>query len=213
LELQKTDLQETIILLEQLQADDGWVKAATEGVVLQIAESKVAANAPLITIGSASGEKQLTFPLAKEQLAYCKKGTELKAELVIDAEQTALDILVEQIFYDAATQGYLCIATTDAALNMMQLQPVTAQLRANSKEHQTIVPISAIVESKNGNASFYVLREKQTIIGTQYYAVLQSAYILEQSESFVALSALVMEPVISAWSKPLANNAVVRLTS
>lgn len=212
LELQKADLQETIILLEQLQTDDGWVKAATEGVVLHIAESKVAVNAPLITIGAASGEKQLTFPLTKEQLAYCNAGTRLKADVVIDTEQTTLDILVEQVFYDAATQGYLCISTTNAALNMMEWQPVTAHLRADSKKHQTIVPISAIVESENGNASFYVLREKQTIMGTQYYTVLQSAYILEQNESFVALSTPVTESVISAWSKPLVNNTVVRIT-
>lgn len=213
LELQKADLQETIALLEQLQSDDGWVKTATEGVVLYIAESKAAANTPLISIGAASGEKQLTFPLTKEQLAYCETGTKLKADVVIGAEKTSLDILVGQILYDAATQGYLCIATTDTSLNMMEGQPVTAQLRADSKQHQTIVPVSAIVESENGNASFYVLREKRTIMGTQYYVVLQSACILEQNESFVALSAPVTEPVISAWSKPLANNTVVRITS
>ena len=211
LELQRTDLQETIALLEQLQLDEGWVKASADGVVLYTAESKAAANAPLVTIGTASGEKQLTFSLTKEQLTYCEAGTKLKAQVVIGSEKTTLDVFVGQIYYDAAAQGYRCIATTEAALNMMEGQPVTAQFTAVSDQYKTVIPNSAIVESQNGNASFYVLREKRTTLGTQYYAVLQSAYILEQNETFTALSSPVTEPVISFRSKPLTDNAIVRV--
>ena len=213
LELRKAELQETIAFLEQLQLDEGWVKASTDGVVLYAADYSAAANVPLITIGSDSGEKQLAFSLTEEQLAYCKIGTKIKAEVVIAAEKTTLDIHINQVFYDASAQSYRCFATTNDALDMMEGQPVTAHLRATSKEYETVIPVSAIVESENGNASFYVLREKRTVMGTQYYAVLQSAYILEQNDSFAALSAPVTEPVISYWTKPLSNNAGVCVLS
>lgn len=211
LELQRANLQETIVLLEQLHLDEGWVRASEAGVVLYTAESRVAANTPLITIGAASGEKQLSFPLTNEQLAYCKAGSKLQVEVVIGAEKTTLDSFVEQICYDAVGQCYRCIATTNAAVNMIDGQPVIARFRAVSNQYETVIPTSAIVESQNGNASFYVLREKQTTLGTQYYVVLLSAYILEQNETFTALSALVPEPVISFWSEPLTDKAIVRI--
>ena len=213
LELQMAQLQETIELLEQLRSDEGWVKASAEGLVLYIGASKAAANEPLAVIAPVDGVKQLVFPLTKEQLAYCPTGTRLKAEVVIGEEKTTLDIYAERSYYDAARQGYCCVVTTDAAINMMEGESVTAWLSAVSGLYETVIPTAAIVECQNGNASFYVLRQQKTALGTQYYTMLMSACVLEQNEIFTALSAPITEQVISAWSEPLTNNVAVRVIS
>ena len=95
---------------------------------------------------------------------------------------------------------------------MLDGQSVTATLRAESEPYDNVIPTSAIVSNNNGNVTFFVLDEKQTVLGTEQVAYLYSGFAIEQSEMYTALSLPVVYPVITSWSKPLSSGAVVRVT-
>ena len=197
LELQLTELQKTIGFVENLIAADGWIMADADGIVLKLQSARqAAAGMPLVTIGPDSGEKTIQFLLTEEQTAYCEPGTKLEVKLLCGGKSTAIQLAVDRILYSAERKGFLCTVSTDMAVDMMEGQETFAVLAAESKFYHYVIPAEAIVANNNGNASFYVLRQRETIMGTEYYAVLRTGYVLEQNDRNVALSGAVMEPVI-----------------
>ena len=197
LELQLTELQKTIGFVENLIAADGWIMADADGIVLKLQSARqAAAGMPLVTIGPDSGEKTIQFLLTEEQTAYCEPGTKLEVKLLCGGKSTAIQLAVDRILYSAERKGFLCTVSTDMAVDMMEGQETFAVLAAESKFYHYVIPAEAIVANNNGNASFYVLRQRETIMGTEYYAVLRTGYVLEQNDRYVALSGAVMEPVI-----------------
>ena len=197
LELQLTELQKTIGFVENLIAADGWIMADADGIVLKLQSARqAAAGMPLVTIGPDSGEKTIQFLLTEEQTAYCEPGTKLEVKLLCGGKSTAMQLAVDRILYSAERKGFLCTVSTDMAVDMMEGQETSAILAAESKFYHYVIPIEAVAANNNGNASFYVLRQRETIMGTEYYAVLRTGYVLEQNDRYVALSGAVMEPVI-----------------
>ena len=211
LELQLTELQKTIGFVENLIAADGWIMADADGIVLKLQSARqAAAGMPLVTIGPDSGEKTIQFLLTEEQTAYCEPGTKLEVKLLCGGKSTAIQLAVDRILYSAERKGFLCTVSTDMAVDMMEGQETFAVLAAESKFYHYVIPAEAIVANNNGNASFYVLRQRETIMGTEFYAVLRTGYILEQNESYAALNGAVMEPVIAFSDAALADGQTVR---
>ena len=210
LELQLTELQKTIGFVENLIAADGWIMADADGIVLKLQSARqAAAGMPLVTIGPDSGEKTIQFLLTEEQTAYCEPGTKLEVKLLCGGKSTAIQLAVDRILYSAERKGFLCTVSTDMAVDMMEGQETFAVLAAESKFYHYVIPAEAIVANNNGNASFYVLRQRETIMGTEFYAVLRTGYILEQNESYAALNGAVMEPVIAFSDAALADGQPV----
>lgn len=210
LELQLTELQKTIGFVENLIAADGWIMADADGIVLKLQSARqAAAGMPLVTIGPDSGEKTIQFLLTEEQTAYCEPGTKLEVKLLCGGKSTAIQLAVDRILYSAERKGFLCTVSTDMAVDMMEGQETFAVLAAESKFYHYVIPAEAIVANNNGNASFYVLRQRETIMGTEFYAVLRTGYILEQNESYAALNGAVMEPVIAFSDAALADGQTV----
>ena len=197
LELQLTELQEAIGFVESLIEADGWVTADTDGIVLHLhSAQQAAAGVPLVTVGPDSGKKTIQFLLTQEQTGYCESGTELDVTLLCNGKSAEVQLAVDRMIYSAERKGFLCTVSTDMAVDMMEGQETSAVLAAESIFYHYVIPTEAIISNNNGNASFYVLRQRETIMGTEYYAVLRTGYILEQNESYTALNASVMEPVI-----------------
>ena len=120
----------------------------------------------------------------------------MEVKLLCGGKSTAIQLAVDRILYSAERKGFLCTVSTDMAVDMMEGQETFAVLAAESKFYHYVIPAEAIVANNNGNASFYVLRQRETIMGTEFYAVLRTGYVLEQNDRYVALSGAVMEPVI-----------------
>jgi len=214
LELQLIQLQETILFIENLMEADGWIIADTDGIVLRLQQSQqAAAQVPLITVGPDNGQKTLEFLLSEVQAAYCKPDTELEVTLICDGKSVVVNVAADRVIYSAEKNGYLCMATTDLAVDMMDGQKLAATLAAESVFYYYVLPIEAVVANNNSNASFYVLRERETIMGTEYYTVMRTGYIREQNESYVALASAVMEPVVISTSDTIYDGCIVSMIS
>jgi len=206
-------LLSTILEIEALIENQGWVFARADGVVLSASRAKqIPTGTPAMTLGPAAGRKQIVFPVTQLQKQYCLPGTMLNAALTLDTGSATESISVGWTFYSAAQQQEQCVTATFLPLNMLDGQSVTATLRAESELYDNVIPTSAIVSNNNGNVTFFVLDEKQTVLGTEQVAYLYSGFAIEQSEMYTALSLPVVYPVITSWSKPLSSGAVVRVT-
>lgn len=205
-------LQKVKTKLAGLIENDGWICAEKNGLILEcITSDRPAAEEALVILGPECGRKRAVFSLSSEQYRYCSEGTLLYTKAVEETEEKEIQFTVERVYYSAVSGSYQCVATTEAPINMMDGQIVTARLSAISPQYECVIPTSAIVDTENGNASFYVLREKRTVLGTEFYAILQSAYIQEKGRIYTAISAPVTDLVVSYWSSPLTDQCAVRL--
>lgn len=204
----------TIQEIESLIENKGWVFARADGVVLSASRAKqIPAGTPVMTLGPAAGKKQIVFPVTQLQRQYCLPGTILDASLTLDTGASTEEIAVGWTFYSAAQQQKQCVAATFLPLNMLDGQTVTATLTAESEPYDNVIPTSAIVSNDNGNVTFFVLEEKQTILGTEQVVYLYSGFAQEQNDDYTALSLPVVYPVVTAWDKPLRTGQVVRIVS
>ena len=212
LELQLTDLRKIIEVIENMVEAEGWVTADTDGIILDMQHAqKVPADSPLVTIGPDSEQKTIYFPLTETQAKYCEPETELVVKLVCNSKSTEVKMPVDRVIYSAENQGFLCVISTDLAVDMMDGQKTTATLAADSILYKHVIPTEAIVENNNRNASFYVLRQRETIMGTEYYTMKRTGYILEQNENYTALDAEVFEPVVISASEEIHDYGIVLL--
>lgn len=212
LELQLTELRETITLVEDLIGADGWLVADTKGIILNLQQSQqVAAGASLVTIGPDSVQKTITFPLTEAQAKYCKIGKELTVTLLCDGKSIEKTMPVEKLMYSAEKGSYLCTVSTDLAVDMMDAHPTSAVLTVKTGVYPNVIPIEAIVENNGGNASYYVLLQRETVMGTEYYTMLRMAYIDAQNESYAALNMEEPNPVVIRTSGDLQDYASVLL--
>ena len=225
-EQQYRELLLRLMKVEQLLADQGFVYAKEAGVVLSCAGTGAkATGAALLTQGSADGKKEIIFGLDDKQATYCKPNTSLKVMLVQPAAEAngngnssgegiikkEISLAVQRVSYHAASGQYQCVVSTDAPLHMMEGEPVEATFHATSPSYNTVIPTEAVISNDNGNATFFVLSEKDGIMGTEPCVILESGYILEQNETFTALSSAILNKVITAWDKPLSQNGTVKV--
>jgi len=225
-EQQYRDLLLRLMRVERLLTDKGFVYAKEAGVVLSCTGTGVkAAGVALLTQGGAAGKKEITFGLDDKQATYCKPNTSMKVMLVQPATEVngvgnsasagvvekEISLAVQQMTYHAAYGQYRCVVSTDAPLYMMEGEPVEATFNATSPSYNTVIPTEAVISNDNGNATFYVLNEKDGIMGTEPCVMIESGYILEQNETFTALSSAILNKVITAWDKPLRQNCAVKV--
>lgn len=206
-------LLETLQQLDALIAQEGWVYARADGVVLQAGQpGNLPAHTAAMTLGPASGRKQILFPITQLQKQHCLPDTQLRAVLTLDTGTATEKLSAGWVYYSAAQQGYLCVVNTHLPLNMLDGQAVTATLNAYSEPYPTVIPTAAIVSNDNGNVSFYTLEETRTVMGTEYIAILRTGYALEQTQLHTALAQPLTEPVIVSWDQPLSHGCTVRLS-
>ena len=225
-EQQYKDVLQRIGALEQLITDRGFVYAKEAGVVLNVTGTGAkAAGAALLTQGSAEGKKEIIFGLDDKQASYCKVNTALRVMVMQSAigengsgssategvQEKEISLAVQRLTYHATSGQYQCVVSTNAPLHMMEGEPVKALLNANSPSYNTVIPTEAIISNDNGNATFFVLDEKDSILGKEPCVVIESGYILEQNETFTALSSAVTNKVITAWDKPLSQRCTVKV--
>lgn len=212
LELQLAELRETIVYVENLIEADGWIIADADGIVLNLQRTQqVAAEVPLVTIGPDSEQKTICFPLTEAQAAYCEPETELTVTLFCNSKSTEVTMPVDKVIYSAENEGYLCMVSTDLAVDMMDGQKTAATLTAESVFYKHVIPTEAIIDSNNGNATFYVLRQRETVIGTEYYTATWTGHIEEQNEGYAALSTEIFDPVVINASRDIYNQCAVLL--
>ena len=212
LELQLAELRETIVFMENLIEADGWVIADTDGIVLNLQHTKqVAAEMPLVTIGPDSEQKTICFPLTDAQTAYCEPETELTVTLFCNSKSMEVTMSVDKVIYSAENEGYLCMVSTDLAVDMMDGQKTTATLTGESVYYKHVIPTAAIIDNNNGNVTFYVLRQRETVIGTEYYTATWTGHIEEQNEGYAALSTEIFDPVVINASRDIYNQCAVLL--
>ena len=212
LQYQYNTLQQTIQEIEVLIEAQGWVFAREDGVVLSAnGATQIPANTPAMTLGPAAGRKQIVFPITALQKQYCPPGTMLDAALTLNTGSATEEISAAWTFYSAVQQQEQCVNVTFLPLNMLDGQTVTATLSAESKVYDYVIPTSAIISNDNGNVSFYVLEEKETVLGTEQVIYPYSAFALEQNEFYTALSLPVPYPVVTSWDKSPSHGSAVRI--
>lgn len=212
LEYQLAALQQTVSQIEALEKASGWIYAWEPGVILSVSQSEtVGAEGLLARLGPDAGTKQLIFPMTQKQASYCTEGKALRVKLPQGSKSTAVDMKPEEVYYDTVQQTWQCIIETREPITVPDGQGISAVFSPGSPVYMSVIPNSAIVADNNGSVTFYVLKQKETTIGVEYYVILKTGQVLEQDDIYTALYEPVDDPVVFGWSEPLSNGMTVRL--
>jgi len=212
LQLQLQETQDVIQQIECLVAEEGWVYASSAGVIMLVNDATmVSAEGPLVTIGEGSGDKKLLLSLTDQQAKYCTEGKRLDVELIRSEGKTVSSLSIERVFYNSVLQCYQCTIPLTEPIYMVDGQRVNTKLLGISGTYETVIPLSAVHEIENGNVTYFVLREKTTSLGTEYYVVQQSSVVLDQNEQYLALASSLTEPLVIPISGSLTNGCAVRI--
>ena len=153
--------------------------------------------------------KELMFSMNQKQASYCKEGYELLLRME-DGKQITLKLTEDNAVYDTVQQTWQCILQTQEPLSVRDGEGIFAEFAPDSPIYHAVIPNSAIVSNSNGYVTYYVLKEKETTIGTEIYVQLKNGQILEQDDFHTALHSTEEDPVVNSWSKPLSNGMTVR---
>lgn len=212
LEYELAALQQTIVQVETLEKQAGWIYSEQEGVVLSVSGSDtVNPKGTLVRIGPADGVKEITFPMTQKQASYCKDGYTIYLQATLDEKELAFKLTEENAVYDTVQQSWQCVLRTQEPIAIRDGQGILAEFSPSSPVYHAVIPNSAIVSNNNGHVTYYVLKQKQTTIGTEYYVQLKNGQVLEQDDTCTALYSSEEDPVVNGWSKPLSNGTTVRL--
>lgn len=211
LEYELAALQQTVGQLEALEKQAGWIYSEQEGVVLSINDGdSVAARGSLVKIGPAAGIKEITFPMTQKQVSYCKDGYTIYLQLTRDEKELAFKLTEENAVYDTVQQSWQCVLQIHEPIAIRDGQGILAEFSPSSPVYHAVIPNSAIVSNSNGHVTYYVLKQKRTTIGTEYYVQLKNGQVLEQDDTCTALYSSEEDPVVNSWSQPLSNGVTVR---
>lgn len=205
-------LQQTISQIEELKKTSGWIYAWEPGVILSVNQSEtVGAEGLLAQLGPDTATKQLMFSMTDKQASYCTEGKMLQVTLPQGAEDVEVGMKPKEVYYDTAQRVWQCIIETKEPTTVLEGQGIRAAFSVSSPVYMSVIPNAAIVSDHHGSITFFVLKEKKTTIGTEYYVALKAGKVLEQDDTYTALYEPVDDPVVFGWSEPLSNGMTVQL--
>ena len=217
----KEALNEQYRLLKQA-ADSGELAAQTSWRKVQALVSpgdRVAVGTPLFSGITVTDRAYLAWDMSANDAIYFERGTPLAGIQLQVRENnrtvpTKMDLSVTSKVYEPKTNRYIYQAQLPESMDYGMVDGAAVAFTAQSQgkhEHGGVIPTSAVTFDET-DATFFVLRERERVWGTEYYAEECLAAAEEVAGGQVALTYFPNGgQVIYETSKPLQNGMAVRL--
>ncbi len=214
-------LNERHRLLKQA-ADNGELNAQASWQDISVLVSpgdRVTAGAPLFSGITATDRAYLAWDMSTNDAIYFERGTPFQG-IQIDVRednrtvQKKFDLTVTSKVYEPDTNRYVyqIELPEDVDFSMVDGSTVTMYALSQGKhEHGGVIPTSAVTFDET-DVTFFVLKERERIWGTEYYVEECHAAAEEVAGGQVALTYFPSGgQVIYETSKPLENGIAVRI--
>lgn len=217
----KEALNEQYRLLKQA-ADSGELTAQTSWRKVQALVSpgdRVAVGTPLFSGITITDRAYLAWDMSANDAIYFERGTPFQGvQLSVREDNKTVskkfNLAVTSKVYEPKTNRYIYQAQLPESMDYGMVDGAAVAFTAQSQgkhEHGGVIPTSAVTFDET-DATFFVLRERERVWGTEYYAEECLAAAEEVAGGQVALTYFPNDgQVIYETSKPLQNGMAVRL--
>ena len=180
---------------------------------------RVTVGTPLFLGTAATDRAYLAWDMSANDAIYFERGTPLAGIQLQVRENnrtvpTKMDLSVTSKVYEPKTNRYIYQAQLPESMDYGMVDGAAVAFTAQSQgkhEHGGVIPTSAVTFDET-DATFFVLRERERVWGTEYYAEECLAAAEEVAGGQVALTYFPNDgQVIYETSKPLQNGMAVRL--
>lgn len=214
-DLQIAQYQRKLKKLEKLKSQKGKIYAPKAGVITSVGvlSGNMTTSDAAFRMADVSNGVKCTAQFSKEDVKYLTN----TADVTLTTDSS--DKLVENLSIDTvsanAEDSNLFDVTVNLSKNQFSIgENVQIEVNARSKEYPITVPLNAISE-ESGKDYVYVAREKDTVLGQEYYAQKIEVTVSDKNSSYAAIEEGgidAQQEVIISSNKTINNGDRIRKT-
>lgn len=214
-DLQIAQYQRKLKKLEKLKKQKGKIYAPKAGVITSVGVlcGNMTTSDAAFRMADVSNGVKCTAQFSKEDAKYLTN----TADVTLTTDSS--DKLVENLSIDTvsanAEDSNLFDVTVNLSKNQFSIgENVQIEVNARSKEYPITVPLNAISE-ENGKDYVYVAREKDTVLGQEYYAQKVEVTVSDKNSSYATIEEGgidAQQEVIISSNKTINNGDRIRKT-
>lgn len=207
---ERAEKERMLTLLDSIT--DGIVTASVSGTVKTVAEAATTTQegSPVLVLNCDEETLSFVATVDEETARYLTVGTsgsllpQTGSAVAIPAQITAVDL--------PDSDGMVRITASVSGQTLTAGSKATLEITGQSSQYRVVVPISAL-RSVNGKTVVYVVRETETVIGTEQRIVAVDVQTRETTPSSAAIEGALSpeDRIVSSSNKPIAEGDRVRV--
>ena len=186
-DLQIAQYQRKLKKLEKLKSQKGKIYAPKAGVItaVGILSGNMTTSDTAFRMADVSNGVKCIAQFSKEDAKYLTKTSDVT--LTTDGSDKSVENLSIDTVSTNTEDSTLLDVTVNLSKNQFSIgENVQIEVNAKSKEYPTTVPLNAISE-ENGKDYVYVARQKDTVLGQEYYAQKVEVTVSDKNGSYAAI--------------------------
>lgn len=212
--LELSELRADLALYQEIKKENGEIKANRTAMVTDIfvTTGGRTSDSAVMLLADDSVACQFKTTLTQEQKKYVglNDTVSLKLDGSSKEKEATIDYLAESVSAPGSYEVYINLPEGTGIPGMSGTMSHT-----ESGEKQSCCVTPAAVTTVEGRSHVYVVREREGILGMEYYAEQVSVRIADQNDYFVALEHAPLDKedrIIISSTKALENGEIVRLS-
>lgn len=212
-QLELSDLRADLSLYQEIKNANGEIRASRGGLVtdIYVDTGGRTSDSAVMLLADDSVPCQFKTVLTQEQKKYVglNDTVELKLDGSSRKKEATIDYLAESSTAPGSYEVYINLPEGTGVPGMSG----TMEHTESGEKHSCCVAPAAV--NKADNRSFvYVVREREGILGMEYYAEQVNVTIVDENESWTALEAPLdkEDRIIASSTKEIKNGEIIRLS-
>lgn len=214
-DLQIAQYQRKLKKLEKLKSQKGKIYAPKAGVITAVGvlSGNLTTSDAAFRMADVSNGVKCIAQFSKEDAKYLTKTSDVT--LTTDGSDKSAENLSIDTVSTNTEDSTLLDVTVNLSKNQFSIgENVQIEVNAKSKEYPTTVPLNAISE-ENGKDYVYVARQKDTVLGQEYYAQKVEVTVSDKNGSYAAIEEGgidAQQEIIISSNKTINNGDRIRQT-
>ena len=214
--LELSDLRADLSLYQEIKNANGEIRAGRSGVVtdIYVDTGGRTTDSAVMLLADDSVPCQFKTVLTQEQKKYVSLNdtVTLKLDGSSKEKEATIDYLAESSTAPGSYEVYINLPEGTGIPGMSG----TMEHTETGEKHSCCVTPSAIHTADNSNRSYvYVVKEREGILGMEYYVEQLNVRIADENDSWTALEGAALDKedkIISSSTKEVKNGDIVRLS-
>ena len=213
-QLELASLRADLALYQDVKNGNGEIRAARGGLVTDIfvTTGGRTSDAAVMLLADDSVPCQFKTTLTQEQKKYV--GLNDTVSLKLDGSSREKEVTIDYLAESASAPGsYEVYINLPEGTGVPGMSGTMSHAESGEKHSCCVTP--AAVTTVDGRSHVYVVREREGILGMEYYAEQVSVRIADQNDYFVALDNAPLDKedrIIISSTKTIENGGIVRLS-
>ena len=212
-QIEKEQQEAELAKLLALREAKGSVAAPNDGTIikLNIETGQVTSDQGAVLLSDDSKGGIFTVSFDQEQEAYLETGMPVILEST-DGKEVETSLSISAVEEDTENSDLIRVTVEIPAQTMEIGSSAKMTVQRDSKQYETCIPVQALYESTQGTY-IYILKEKESVLGTELTTVKMDVTILDKNETYAAIdeSALLGQQIVVSSDRNIDEGSRVRM--